>query len=127
MGQNTPAIRCLAQSRGTYSSREPAVPLIRVGEWREPRPPAGPAGNVEEQPVPRILIDAEQCKGCGLCVEACPQQVIAVGKRINARGQLYATPAVPAHCIGCRCCAIACPEAAVEVRVWGMSYECLAY
>lgn len=74
-----------------------------------------------------IVIDAEQCKGCGLCVEACPQQVIALGSGINARGQFFATAASPRRCIGCRSCAIACPDAAIEVHVRGTFYACFAY
>lgn len=74
-----------------------------------------------------IAIDAEQCKGCGLCVDACPQRVIAIGARINGRGQFYAVTADPRRCIACRSCSIACPEAAIEVRAWGVAYECFAY
>jgi len=77
--------------------------------------------------VAGIVIDAEGCKGCGLCVSACPQHVIAIGKRINARGQFFAAAMDPAHCIGCRSCSVACPDAAIEVRAWGMFYQCFAY
>lgn len=74
-----------------------------------------------------IAIDAEQCKGCGLCVNACPQRVIAIGTAINARGQFYAVAADPRRCLACRSCSIACPDAAIEVRAWGVVYECFAY
>lgn len=74
-----------------------------------------------------IVIDAEQCKGCGLCVSACPQHVIALGSSINGRGQFFAMAADPRHCIGCRSCSIACPDAAIEVKVWGTFYQCFAY
>jgi 2-oxoglutarate ferredoxin oxidoreductase subunit delta len=77
--------------------------------------------------VAGIAIDAEQCKGCGLCVNACPQRVIAIGTRINARGQFYAVATDPRRCIACRSCSIACPDAAIEVRAWGVAYECFAY
>jgi len=77
--------------------------------------------------VAGITIDAEQCKGCGLCVTACPQRVIAIGTRINRRGQFHAVASDPRRCIACRSCSIACPDAAIEVRAWGVAYECFAY
>jgi 2-oxoglutarate ferredoxin oxidoreductase subunit delta len=81
----------------------------------------------KERDVAGIAIDAEQCKGCGLCVTACPQRVIAIGTRINRRGQFHAVASDPRRCIACRSCSIACPDAAIEVRAWGVAYECFAY
>jgi 2-oxoglutarate ferredoxin oxidoreductase subunit delta len=37
-----------------------------------------------------IVIDIEKCKGCGLCVEVCPQDVIVLGNNVNAKGYFYA-------------------------------------
>ena len=34
-----------------------------------------------------IRVNEERCKGCGLCVGACPKQILALSKdRINAKG-----------------------------------------
>ena len=34
-----------------------------------------------------IVVDTERCKGCALCVEACPQDVIALAlKKVNVHG-----------------------------------------
>ena len=74
-----------------------------------------------------IVVEAERCKGCGLCVEACPQHVLSIGKRINLHGQFYAVVTDPTHCIGCCSCGIVCPEAAIEVHAWGTVYQCFAY
>ena len=62
----------------------------------------------------KIKIDAERCKGCGLCVTACPKKSIALSKKTNKSGYF---PAVAGNvdCTGCSFCAIICPDAAIEV------------
>lgn len=50
------------------------------------------------------------CKGCGICVHFCPQQVLA----LNDNQKVYA--ARPDDCIGCRLCELRCPELAVEIE-----------
>jgi len=68
-----------------------------------------------------IEVDQELCKGCQLCVHACPKELIEVSSRLNARGYY---PAVfrekgmkkeRRQCTGCSSCAICCPEMAIEV------------
>jgi 2-oxoglutarate ferredoxin oxidoreductase subunit delta len=56
-----------------------------------------------------IEIDEEECKGCGLCVEACPPKVISLGDRLNHYGYHTAEYA-GAGCTGCGICFMACPE-----------------
>jgi 2-oxoglutarate ferredoxin oxidoreductase subunit delta len=56
-----------------------------------------------------LKIDEEECKGCGLCVEACPPKVIALGDRLNHYGYRTAVYA-GAGCTGCGICFMACPE-----------------
>jgi NAD-dependent dihydropyrimidine dehydrogenase PreA subunit len=56
-----------------------------------------------------VEIRLEECKGCGLCVLACPPEVISLSGRLNSRGYH------PAHylgtgCTGCGICFYACPE-----------------
>lgn len=54
-------------------------------------------------------MDANECKGCGLCVEACPPKVIALGERLNHYG--YKTAAYAgAGCTACGICFLVCPE-----------------
>ena len=33
-----------------------------------------------------IVVDTERCKGCSLCVVACPLNVISLKKEVNAKG-----------------------------------------
>ncbi len=75
----------------------------------------------------QVLVDAEACKGCGLCVGACPQRVLAIGGRLNGRGYAAAEVTRPRHCLGCRLCAIACPDAAIRIRAQGTLYRYFAY
>ncbi len=70
----------------------------------------------------RIGIDRDRCKGCGLCVDNCPQKVLRMSRGIGMRGTPYAEVAEPRRCIGCRLCCIACPDVAVDMRVGGTLY-----
>jgi len=63
---------------------------------------AGPAGG-------RVAVDVEECKGCGLCVEACPPKCLELLPELSAYG------VHPAHytghdCTGCGICFYCCPE-----------------
>ena len=63
-----------------------------------------------------VTIDAERCKGCDLCVVACPVNVLALQpKEVNNRGYHFAFTANPDTCIGCAACATVCPDACIEV------------
>ncbi len=75
----------------------------------------------------QVVIDRDRCKGCDLCVQACPQKVLAIGRDLNARGNFYAKVADGRRCIGCRLCCITCPDVAIEMRVSGTLYEYFAY
>ena len=56
-----------------------------------------------------LKIDDEECKGCGLCIEACPPKVIVLGDRLNRYG--YRTAVYKGtECTGCGICFMACPE-----------------
>jgi 2-oxoglutarate ferredoxin oxidoreductase subunit delta len=77
--------------------------------------------------VPQILIDRDLCKGCELCVNACPQKILAMGKEINANGYVFASVAEQKRCIGCRLCCITCPDVAIQMRVSGTMYHYFAY
>ena len=37
--------------------------------------------------MPRIIVDDTYCKGCGLCVRACPKKLLQLSKtKLNAKG-----------------------------------------
>ncbi|HHK66977.1 ferredoxin [Candidatus Acetothermia bacterium] len=66
-------------------------------------------------PSGRVLIDEERCKGCGLCIAACPQKVLAFSGKINRSGYNYVHMEHPEKCVGCAFCAMTCPDVAIEV------------
>jgi 2-oxoglutarate ferredoxin oxidoreductase subunit delta len=63
-----------------------------------------------------VIIDIERCKGCDLCVEACPPQVLTLSPDFNLKGY---HPAVLVehenHCTGCSLCAVSCPDGCITV------------
>ena len=64
----------------------------------------------------RIIVDEKVCKGCSMCINACPKNIIALSKdRLNAKGYHPATLTDKEKCIGCKACAIMCPDVAITV------------
>lgn len=62
----------------------------------------------------QIVIDTERCKGCAVCVQHCPKQVIALSKNVNGKGYNY-LETVNEECIGCASCAVVCPDGCITV------------
>ncbi len=60
-------------------------------------------------------IDSDRCKGCGLCVDVCPKNVLDICKEVNARGYFPAYQARPEDCIYCSLCCIICPDVAITI------------
>ena len=60
-----------------------------------------------------LVIDAEACKGCELCIDACPPRVLTMGTDVNARG--YRFPVLAPGCTGCKACSQICPDFVFQV------------
>jgi NAD-dependent dihydropyrimidine dehydrogenase PreA subunit len=65
--------------------------------------------NAEKQDRGKLRVDVDECKGCGLCVEACPPKVIFLSEGLNHYGYRTATYA-GMGCTGCGICFMVCPE-----------------
>ena len=68
-----------------------------------------------------IEVDTEHCKGCDLCVVACPKKVLELSHEVNAKGYHFSFMARPDDCIGCESCAQVCPDSVIEV--WRLKVE----
>jgi 2-oxoglutarate ferredoxin oxidoreductase subunit delta len=64
-----------------------------------------------------IDIDKERCKGCGLCIQACPKDVLEFSKGYNNKGYHPAQVKNIENCIGCGFCYQMCPDVCITVKV----------
>lgn len=63
-----------------------------------------------------VEINTNRCKGCDLCVVACPCNVLELNRRdVNEKGYPYAHVVNADNCIGCAACGIVCPDSCIEV------------
>ncbi|MDH4269558.1 MAG: 4Fe-4S binding protein [Dehalococcoidia bacterium] len=66
-------------------------------------------------PKGTVVIDRERCKGCGLCIAFCPEDVLAYSAEYNRSGYNVVYMREPERCVGCAFCAQTCPDIAIEV------------
>ena len=68
--------------------------------------------------MPRVTVDNNICKGCEMCVAACPKNIMALDVKItNNKGYHPAHVTDESSCTGCGSCAIMCPDVAIRIEV----------
>jgi len=56
-----------------------------------------------------VHVNSDECKGCGLCMEACPPKTLHLTDGLNPYGYRTAMY-VGDGCTGCGVCFLVCPE-----------------
>ncbi|MCI8332328.1 MAG: 4Fe-4S binding protein [Clostridiales bacterium] len=65
----------------------------------------------------KVTFNTDLCKGCSLCVSACPKKIIELdGSTINAKGHHPARIVDQEACIACAFCATMCPDCVITVE-----------
>lgn len=69
-----------------------------------------------------VEVDARKCKGCELCVAACPRGLLRLSTGINDLGyhpvqfnDVNAAEDRQLGCTGCTLCGLICPDTAITV------------
>jgi 2-oxoglutarate ferredoxin oxidoreductase subunit delta len=64
----------------------------------------------------KVVIDREMCKGCYLCIRACPVKALEKDAELNSTGTYPAKPVGSDNkCIACGNCYEVCPDVAIQV------------
>lgn len=62
-----------------------------------------------------IVVDRERCKGCAVCVSACPCEVLSLSAEFNSKGYQVVCMSRPDACTGCASCGVVCPDSCITV------------
>ncbi len=78
--------------------------------WRKPLDTA-----IKKELKGYILIVQDWCKGCGFCVEFCPNDVLALSESLNKKGYHphIVKPGKLVDCDNCELCQLICPDFAI--------------
>jgi 2-oxoglutarate ferredoxin oxidoreductase subunit delta len=68
-----------------------------------------------------VVIAVDRCKGCEICIPACPPGVLSMSRDHNAIG--FAYPELVAGCTGCGACKLVCPDFCFEVYSFSNTRE----
>ena len=78
--------------------------------------------DIEKVIIPRgqVYLIPERCKGCEICVQFCPQDVLCISEERNEKGYLIPMVAdgMETKCVNCEFCTLVCPEFAIFTLPW---------
>ena len=63
----------------------------------------------------KVVFDRDRCKGCELCINACPKSILALDSSVNNKGYHPAGITDESACVGCRSCATMCPDCCISI------------
>lgn len=76
--------------------------------------------DIDQQSIPcgLIFLIPDRCKGCNICIELCPKDVLQESPQMNAKGYHYPEiqPGKENACIHCEFCSMVCPEFAIYTQ-----------
>ncbi|MFN2158741.1 MAG: ferredoxin family protein [Anaerolineales bacterium] len=66
-------------------------------------------------PRGQVYLIPVRCKGCGLCIEFCPQGILQESINTNQKGYHYPEVIIGGEqeCVNCEFCTLICPEFAI--------------
>ena len=65
----------------------------------------------------KLTFREELCKGCGLCVNACPKHLLSLSNtRLNQKGYSPVEQSDLEKCTACAFCATMCPDCVITVE-----------
>jgi 2-oxoglutarate ferredoxin oxidoreductase subunit delta len=68
-----------------------------------------------KKPEGEVHIIADRCKGCGFCIEFCPNDVLVESEKFNVKGYHPPETKDPDKCISCKLCELICPDFAIFI------------
>lgn len=79
------------------------------------KPGSAPAARQRISARGHVVFLEDECKGCMLCVDVCPPQVLGLSDKLNPLGHRYVELLDFDRCTGCALCYVECPGSAIVV------------
>ena len=65
----------------------------------------------------KLTFETDRCKGCELCVVACPLKILALDEnKVNKKGYHPVYEEKTGKCIACTNCVVMCPDCIITLK-----------